>query len=132
MSVRSPASLHRARLTPREALLFEAGVKLGGLFHQYLGIPVTPQTAPGLSRIIERAVALQPFVTQARVTIRPEAGRRPGQGPFAYRYLTGEMLDATITLAHGGIRVSARLRHERSLRYPLMRVERVSEKKQAH
>jgi hypothetical protein len=31
---------HAAKLTAREALLFEAGIKLGGVFHQYIGMPV--------------------------------------------------------------------------------------------
>jgi dihydroneopterin aldolase len=117
--------LHRAVLSRREALLFEAGVKLGGVFHQYLGIPVSRRTAPGLARTIERAVALQPFVVAVRASIDPEQGGPVGRGRFAYRYLTAAMLDVRVRLKDGADEVEARLAHRVDLRYPLMSVERV-------
>jgi len=113
---------HRAALSPREALLFEAGVKLGGVFHQYLGMPVSPETAPGLARTIERAVALQPFVTDVSVTIDPERGPVAGLGRFSYRYLTPEMLAVEVTLQDGATTVVAGLDHRSDLNYPLMSV----------
>ena len=124
----SPRRLHRAALTRREALLFEAGVKLGGVFHQYLGVPVSARTARGLARTIERAVALQPFVVRVRALVRPERGGPLGKGRFAYRYLTAEMLEVTVELRDGPARLTARLAHRPDLRYPLMSVERVGER----
>lgn len=121
----APASLHRAALTDREALLFEAGIKLGGLFHQYLGTPVSPRSAPSLASAIEAALSLQPFVRAARVRIDPSRGDPLGRGPFRYRYLTAEMLRATVVLADGRLEVTATLRARADLRYPLMSVDRV-------
>jgi dihydroneopterin aldolase len=121
----SDRPVHRADLTPREALLFEAGIKLGGIFHQYLGTPVSPRTAPALARAIRDAVRLQPFVTDARVSIAPARGGPTGRGRLAYRYLTAEMLDVTVWLADAAVEVEARLRHRPDLRYVLMSVERV-------
>jgi dihydroneopterin aldolase len=115
-------SFHAARLTRREALLFEAGVKLGGVFHQYLGMPVARSTVADTARTIERAVALQPFVVRVRVRIDPRAGGPVGKGPFAYAYLRAEMLDVTVRLRDGPDEVEARLAHRPDLRYPLMRV----------
>jgi hypothetical protein len=121
-----PRLEHGARLTRREALLFEAGVKLGGVFHQYLGTPVAPSTADHLARTIERAVRLQPYVRKARVRIDPGAlGDRPGEGRFAYGYLRAEMLDVTVELADGGLSVVGRLAYRPDLRYPLMRIESI-------
>lgn len=127
MVKRTRRSIHRASLTPREALLFEAGIKLGGIFHQYLGIPVSPRTAKALARTIEAAVALQPFVERVRVRIRPAAEGKARPGPFGYSYVTGEMIDAQVTLADGRTRVVARLSYRSDLRYPLMRVESATE-----
>jgi dihydroneopterin aldolase len=129
--VRRPSAtqFHRVSLTDREALVFEAGVKLGGVFHQYLGIPVTSRTAPGLARSIERAIALQPFVTSARVRIDPKRGRPVGRGPFAYRYLTAEMLYVRVTLHDGPVEVIAELRHRPALRYSLMSVTDVRDRR---
>jgi hypothetical protein len=117
--------LHRAVLSARERLLFEAGIKLGGIFHQYLGIPVSSRTADALARTIESAVGLQPFVVAARVTIVPRRAGPMGRGRFAYRYLTAEMIDAQVTLVEEPVRVVARLRYRPDLRYPLMGVEAV-------
>jgi len=128
VTARRPRERGRSRgpaLTGRERLLFEAGIKLGGVFHQYLGIPVSPRTAAGLARTIERAVALQPYVGRVSVTIDPSRGGPVGRGRYAYRYLTPPMLDVTVRLEDGAHAVEARLAHAPRLRYPLMRVVRV-------
>lgn len=117
------ARIHPAGLTSREALLFEAGIKLGGIFHQYLGIPVARTTAAALSRTIEAAVALQPFVERVQVRIVPPRAGAVGRGRFGYRYVTAEMIDARVSLTDGRTRVVARLTYRPDLRYPLMRVE---------
>ena len=116
-----------ARLSRRESLLFEAGIKLGGVFHQYLGIPVSSRTAGSLARAIESAVGLQPFVRRVSVRIHPERGGPLGRGRFAYRYLVPEMLEVTVELVDGTSTVIANLRHRPDLRYPLMKVVRVNE-----
>ena len=121
--------IHTAPISRREALLFEAGVKLGGVFHQYLGTPVSPRTAPQLARAIKSAVELQPFVASAHVRISPARGGPLGRGRFAYRYLTAEMLDVTVELEDGPIVVEARLKHRPDLHYPLMAVERVGRRR---
>lgn len=121
----SPRTLHGAPLTDREALLFEAGIKLGGVFHQYLGVPVDASTAAGLGATIARAVRLQPFVAAASVTVDVGRAGPAGRGAFAYHYLTAEMLRARIVLRQGGTEVAAELAHRGDLRYPLMRVVRV-------
>ena len=127
MTERSPGprELHPASLSRREALLFEAGVKLGAVFHQYLGTPVSPTTAASLARTIGRAVRLQPYVRS--VVVHIDAGRRGRRGPFGYRYLTAEMLAVDVTLSDGEVTVRARLAHRPRLRYPLMTVESVTE-----
>ena len=117
-----PAAQHRAPLTAREALLFEAGIKLGGVFHQYLGTPISGTTAGGVARTIARALELQPYVVRATVRIRPGRGGALGRGRFAYRYLTAEMLHVRVTLLDGPARVVAELVHRPDLRYPLMHV----------
>ncbi|MCI4369267.1 MAG: dihydroneopterin aldolase family protein [Thermoplasmata archaeon] len=123
----TPREHHRARLTPREALLFEAGIKLGGLFHQYIGVPVAETTAQGLARSIESAVRLQPFVLDAKVRIVPRRGGALGRGAFAYRYLSAEMLSVKVTLSDGAVTVVATLAHRPDLKYPLMSVRSVEE-----
>jgi dihydroneopterin aldolase len=120
----SKRSVHPAGITRREALLFEAGIKLGGIFHQYLGMPVSDTTSAGVARTIERAVALQPYVVEVRVALDPTRGGPVGRGRYAYRYLVPEMLDVHVRLKDGADEVEAVLRHRRDLNYPLMSVIR--------
>ena len=124
-----PRDLHRATLTAREALLFEAGIKLGGIFHQYLGVPVAPGTARSLERAIEEAVKLQPYVERIRVHIDPSRGGPTGAGRLAYGYLTAEMLRVDLLLSEGELEVRARLAYREDLRYPLMQVREVSRRR---
>jgi hypothetical protein len=119
--------IHRAPLSRREALLFEAGIKLGGVFHQYIGTPVSPRTAAHLARTIEHAVGLQPYVVSVRVRIDPRRGGPVGAGRFAYHYLTPPMMHVTVTLADGPVEVTATLEQREDLRYPLMSVASVRE-----
>ncbi len=122
----------RKRARPREAVrlvsdreqaLFEAGIKLGGLFHQFIGTPVSPRTSRGLAQAIEAAVGLQPFVGSVRVSIDPLRGGRTGAGRFGYRYLTAEMIEARLEVRVGGSTVRAHLSYREDLHYPLMRAE---------
>lgn len=119
---RGPSSEHPAGLSRREALLFEAGIKLGGVFHQYVGTPVSASTAAGLATTIAAAVRLQPYVVDVTVRVDPRVGGPTGPGRFGYRYLTAEMLDVTVELRDGPLRLVARLAYRPDLRYPLMRV----------
>lgn len=107
----------------REQALFEAGIKLGGIFHQFVGTPVSPRTRASLARAIEDAVSLQPFVRGVRVRILPSREAPPGKGRFGYRYLTAPMLDVRLEVVVGRERVRASLRYRRDLRYPLMQVD---------
>jgi hypothetical protein len=127
MPIAGPKTEHPAVLSAREALLFEAGVKMGGVFHQYLGTPVSPETAPGLAQTIASAVALQPYVLSVEVRIDPSVAGPLGPGRFGYGYLTAEMLDVTVLLADGDLRLTARLAYRADLRYPLMRVVSLTE-----
>ncbi|MCI4330979.1 MAG: dihydroneopterin aldolase family protein [Thermoplasmata archaeon] len=117
-STREPPSA----LTPREELLFEAGIKLGGIFHQYLGTPVSSRTANGLATAIAEAVALQPYVHRATVGIDVTVGGPVGPGRFAYHYLRPEMLSVRVELRNGAVRVVAEMSYRKDLRYPLMHV----------
>ena len=106
----------------REQALFEAGIKLGGIFHQFIGVPVAARTAASLAQAIEEAVGLQPFVISVRVSIDPARGGPAGTGRFGYRYLVAEMLHAEVQIRVGRAEVSAALTFREDLNYPLMHV----------
>lgn len=97
--------------------VFEAGIKLGALYHQWVGTPVSPATAASVEEAIERAVALQPFVTGVSVCIDTE---RMVANSFGYSELSGLMFDVTLETTVGDAICSATLSPENG--YPMMKI----------
>jgi hypothetical protein len=77
----------------REQAAFEAGIKLGALYHQFIGTPVSPETAPKLEEAIERSIGLQPYVRQVRVRL-DRGGMQ--ENIFGYSELSGTMLSVDL------------------------------------
>lgn len=110
--------------TDRERALFEAGIKMGTLYHQFVGMPVSSASVSGLEEAMADAIKVQPYVADA--VVRIDRGRIPeGGDEYSYASLTGDMIDAVITIHVGGSEVVAEIRYDRDLAYPLMYVSRV-------
>lgn len=110
--------------TIRERAVFEAGIKLAAIYHQFIGAPVSASNAESLERAIEMGVMVQPFVESVSVRIRRESLRQK-RNEYDYQSLTGEMLDATVTIKVEDVRVIGRMRYIEEIKYPLMYVERI-------
>ncbi len=52
----------------RDQAVFEAGIKLGALYHQWVGTPISRKSAASVESAIEQAVILQPCVEE--ITVR--------------------------------------------------------------
>lgn len=102
----------------RDRAAFEAGIKLGSIYHQFMGAPLTRETARDLERAIEAGVSVQPLVEEARVRI--DRKRVQNRGPYRYDSLHGEMLTAEVTVRVGKARATGVLRYVPELDYPLM------------
>ncbi|HEY5539585.1 MAG TPA: dihydroneopterin aldolase family protein [Thermoplasmata archaeon] len=109
----------------RERAIFEAGVKLGSVYHQFVGTPLDTRSVRALERAIEAGVRAQPNVQSVRARIDRAALRR-GTTKMGYASLTGDMLDVTVTTRVGGSTAIGRLRYVASLKYPLMYIKRTS------
>ncbi len=105
--------------------LFEAGVKMGSLYHQFVGAPVSAKTAGVLEEAIASSVEAQPCVVSAVVTI-DRSRLPPGDGEFDYASLTGDMIDAVVVVRVGESTVTAEMRYDPDLDYPLMFVSSIS------
>lgn len=55
--------------TDRELAIFEAAIKLGALYHQWVGTPVSRASAESLEKAIEKSVVLQPYVEEISVRL---------------------------------------------------------------
>ena len=107
----------------RDRAAFEAGIKLGSIYHQFIGAPLTRETARDLERAIEAGTRVQPLVEDVRVRI--DRTRLHGRGPYKYASLGEDMLTAEVTIRVGQARATGVLRFVPELDYPLMYLKSV-------
>jgi len=103
--------------TDHEQALFEAGIKLGALYHQWVGAPVSTSSAGALEVAIEKSVILQPYVEE--ITVRLD---RNLMKPNAYGYseVGGLMFDVDMVVRVNFAYCRVRLHPKRG--YPMMEV----------
>jgi Uncharacterized protein conserved in archaea len=102
-----------------ERAIFEAGIKLGAIYHQYTGIPVNQYNVEYLEKAIEMATEAQPFVEEVKVNIdRNKIGKE--LSVYKYKTLTGDMIDVTIKINYEGARVIGEMKFIDEMNYPLM------------
>ena len=58
--------------THAERAVFEAGIKLGGIFHQFTGTPVSMKSVESLEQGMMEAVRAQPLVKVVHIEIDRE------------------------------------------------------------
>lgn len=103
----------------QERAIFEAGIKLGSIYHQYTGIPINESNVDLLERAIERAVKVQPFVEKVNIKIdRNKVGKN--QSSYKYKTLTGDMLSVSLIINYEGSRVEGGMHYVEEMDYPLM------------
>jgi hypothetical protein len=101
----------------REQAVFEAGIKLGALYHQWVGTPISRQSAASVEAAIEKAVILQPFVEEISVKLDRSLMT---ENRFGYSELSGLMFAVEIVTRVGFSYCRARLAPETG--YPFMKV----------
>lgn len=111
------------KISQRERCIFECGIKLGAIFHQFMGVPVSLRSRASLERAIEEAVRNQPYVERVKVAIDKKSLRKI-KNKFGYAALSEEMLSASVATRVGGWSCEGELKFVRG--YPLMSVKRVS------
>ena len=107
----------------KEVAAFEAGIKLGALFHQFVGIPVSFDNVEIVEKAIESCVRLQPYVVEVEVKINREKLRKR-LSEFGYCSLSGEMITARVKTRVGDAEAEAVLEWDEEKKYPLMRLVR--------
>ncbi|OPY20717.1 MAG: Dihydroneopterin aldolase [Methanomethylovorans sp. PtaU1.Bin093] len=113
-------------ITERDNALFEAGIKLGALYHQFSGSPVNMGTVDSLEKAIAQSISVQPFVENITVRIDRDMISARLNSEFGYCELEGRMLDVTLYMKYKDIMVKASLKYDKYLDYPLMKIEEIS------
>ena len=109
-----------SNITSRERAIFEGGISMGALFHQFVGTPVNAETKENLERAIEDSFRLQPAIEEVEVKINLTDNTE-----FDYISLSGDMLDVRIHTVVDDVRAVIRIEFIEELNYPLMYVEKI-------
>ncbi len=117
--MRDPSSRY-FHCTDRERAIFESGIKLGAIFHQFTGVPINESNKEDIENTIKNSIKLQPFVKSISVKINIEGH---GNTSFQYVSLSGDMLDVRLTIKYNDQEVNARMQYMQDLDYPLMYLE---------
>ncbi|KXS44440.1 DHNA family protein [Methanolobus zinderi] len=112
-------------ITDRDNVLFEAGIKLGALYHQFTGSPVNLRTVESLETAIQESISVQPFVKDITVSIDRDIIRSRLNDEFGYCELEGRMLDVKITMRYESVLADVSLAFDQELDYPLMKIDKV-------
>lgn len=110
------------RCSDRERAAFEAGIKMGSIYHQYVGAPVNESNVEPLERAIEAGVRVQPFVEDVRVRIDRSKIKAKRGVPYKYYSITGDMLDVWLRVRYENAVAECEMKYLRELKYPLMRI----------
>lgn len=111
-----------------ERAAFEAGIKLGTIYHQFVGTPISRDNVELLETAIAEGTKIQPFVKDAEVHIsRNELKKKRGE--FDYLSLSGNMLTVRLVIEYNGVRVIAGMRFIPEINYPLMYMEKIEKKR---
>ncbi|MDW7776201.1 MAG: dihydroneopterin aldolase family protein [Methanosarcinales archaeon] len=115
-------------ITDRDNALFEAGIKLGALYHQFVGSPVNPGSVDSLESAISQSISVQPYVRHITVRIDRDMVHEKAGGEFGYCELEGRMLDVETTIQFNDTTARVGLKFDRERDYPLMQIIEVREK----
>ena len=109
-------------MNERDQAVFEAGIKLGALYHQWVGTPVSRRSSASVETAIEQAVILQPFVEE--ITVRLDRSLMT-ENVFGYSELSGLMFSVEIVTRVGFTYCRAHLAPHNG--YPLMQIMECNE-----
>ncbi len=111
----------------RDKAVFEAGIKLGALYHQFIGTPISKDTAESMERTIEDSIILQPYVRSISVSIDREMVAKRENPKFGYCELEGRMLHVSLQVRYKSTIAYAELAYDEENDYPMMSVKKIEE-----
>ncbi len=114
-------------VSDRDRAVFEAGIKLGALYHQFVGTPISTETIDNLARTIEDSIVLQPYVRSISVSIDKEIVEKRQNPRYKYCELEGRMLHVSLQVRYKNTIVYAELAYDEENDYPMMSIKKIEE-----
>ena len=109
-------------LTDRERAIFEGGISMGSLFHQFVGTPVSIETVESLEKAICESILLQPAVEEVCVRLNRNLIEK-NSGQMGYTSLTGDMLHVRLITKINEKIIRTCISYDENLKYPIMYIE---------
>lgn len=100
---------------------FEAGIKLGSLYHQFINMPINASMVDEVEKLIELSVSNQPYVEHVSVAIDREKVLK-SRNAFGYTTLKPDMVASIVKVRYKDAYAIAELRYDEKMNYPLMRL----------
>ncbi|TFG08145.1 MAG: hypothetical protein EU539_03140 [Promethearchaeota archaeon] len=115
-------------LSERERACFEAGIKLGALYHILCGIPISTDenVIKSIEKGIEAAISCQPYVKKVEVNLKRNEISGNKQTQFDYDEITGKIIRAKIIVEYEKTKITARV--DWINEFPLMYIEKIQKK----
>lgn len=110
-------------VSDRDRAIFEGGITLGSLYHQFAGTPVGNRET--MEKNITESALAHPFIVNADVEIKGESERR--SSPYDYTELHGGILKIDITARYNSCEVDMKMELIPKLDYPLMYIAEIRE-----
>ncbi len=117
-------------ITERERACFEAGIKLGALYHILCGIPISrdQKVISSIEKGIEASLKCQPFIKKVEVNLDRDNIKGEKSNEFDYDEITGKIIRAKVIVQFEQVEITARIDWVKDLEYPLMFIEKIIEK----
>ena len=84
-----------SNINSRERAIFEGGITMGALFHQFVGIPLNKESVPSIEKSIKESFELQPAIEEVDAKIDLKR-LDSALSDFDYTSLSGDMLNIKI------------------------------------
>lgn len=115
-----------SNINSRERAIFEGGITMGALFHQFVGIPLNKESVPSIEKSIKEAFELQPAIEEVDAKIDLKR-LDSALSDFDYTSLSGDMLNIKIKTKVDNVIATIKIEFIEELNYPLMYVEDIKE-----
>jgi hypothetical protein len=130
MTEKDESKFFTSEINERERACFEAGIKLGALYHILCGIPISsnPIIIASIEKGVEASISCQPYVKSVSVKLNREHISGDKLTEFDYDELTGKNIEAEVIVEYKLVEVKVKVKWIKEFQYPLMFIEQIISK----
>ena len=127
MSKNSEKIFFSPEITDRERASFEAGIKLGALYHILCGIPISSDenVVKSVEKGIESAISCQPYVKSVKLNLNREKIIGDKSNAYDYDEISGRIIQAELVIEYKTTKVVAKVEWIEDMQFPLMYIEKI-------